>query len=229
MSQETISRSDSTNIDRLYAITQRSVPLALLVVVALAILSAIMPTTKPMTVEHLIGQFRGDTYYWDMYGEPVDIRDRLLIRHSQINGKIAAAQLLGEMGPEATEAVPVLIEALKSGPNDIDTGDGVLPYRSTIAIALGKIGDARAIRPLTEKLKMQEKAVLGPGYSGTFAYEPTGVGHHAIVKALGMFGADAHSAVPFIRALEETDDHRLRDAIKKSLEQIGNDGLSDAF
>jgi len=223
MPQETIDKSNGSDIGKAYFVTQRVVASALSLGAAFLVLSAVLPSTKPKTVANLIKQFKGEAHYWKASGEKAGVFDCIVVRAFRTNSKITAARSLGEMGPEAVEAVPALVEALESGPNDIDTGDGCLPYRSTIAIALGKIGDARAIGPLTEKLKVKEKATFGSGYSGgTFPYQPTGVGHHAIVEALGMFGADAKSAVPFIRALEDTDDYRLRQTIKRSIAQIEN-------
>ena len=142
-----------------------------------------------------------------------------------MTSKITAARMLGEMGPKAVDAVPALIEELENGSNDIETGDGGFPYRSEIAIALGKIGDKRAIRPLIEKLKIKEQATFSSGYSGgTSPHEPFGIGHPAIVEALGMFGRDASEAVPFIRAIADTEDYRLQRKIKDALARIENGG-----
>ncbi len=63
-----------------------------------------------------------------------------------------AAECLGEMGPAATAAVPALLEALESGPNTFDTGDGVIMARDAVMRALGRIGDERAVQPLLDAL-----------------------------------------------------------------------------
>ena len=155
-------------------------------------------------VKKLIKQFKGDACYWDEYGKKIGFFDRWTTRHYEENCKIAAAKLLGKMGPKAKEAVPVLIKALKNGPNDIDTGDGILPYRSTIAIALGEIGDPIAISPLIEKLKIKEKATISSSASFPSNWKfPVGIGHKAIAEALGMFESQAKEAIPYHRSIKK--------------------------
>ena len=184
-----------------------------------------LPGTKAKTVPNMIKQFEGKAYYWNQYGEKPAVTERWLDRYIEVTSKITAARMLGEMGPKAVDAVPALIEELQNGPNDIETGDGGFPYRSEIALALGKIGDKRAIRPLIEKLKIKEKATFSSGYSGgTLRNEPLGIGHPAIVEALGMFGKDASEAVPFIRALADPKDDRLLQKIEDALARIETDG-----
>jgi HEAT repeat protein len=63
-----------------------------------------------------------------------------------------AARCLGKMGPSARPAVPALIKALASGIKDHDTGDGVIPVRSSIIEALGRTGDPRAVDPVADLL-----------------------------------------------------------------------------
>ena len=225
MSEETITQSSGVEADNSYLSTRHLVRLAQCLGVALLILFVVTPNITPKTVGNLTRQFKGKAHYWNRYGEKAGVFERIVSRAFPTTSQIAAARMLGKMGPEAVDAVPALLEALKNEPNDIDTGDGVLPYRSEIAIALGKIGDTRAIAPLTEKLKVHEKATLGAGYSGgTSPYQPTGVGHAAIVEALGMFGDKAKSAAPFIRALKDTnmDNEWLQKEINESLERIEN-------
>ncbi|MBM4377796.1 MAG: HEAT repeat domain-containing protein [Deltaproteobacteria bacterium] len=59
-----------------------------------------------------------------------------------------AARCLAKMGPAAAAAVPALLHALEQCPPGHGTGDGVIPVRSSVIEALGKIGDARAVEPL---------------------------------------------------------------------------------
>jgi HEAT repeat protein len=174
------------------------------------------------TVEKLIKQFQGEAYYWNNSGEKIGFFDRWTTRSFEERCKITAARFLGEMRTRAKEAVPILIEALKTGPNDIDTGDGILPYRSTIAIALGKIGDPRAIHPLIEKLKWKEKATISSGAAFPKNWKfPVGIGHLAIVEALGMFGGQAKEAISYLEALlQDAQDKRLKEAIENALKKI---------
>jgi len=121
-----------------------------------------------------------------------------LRRHDKEQCIIDAAGCLGTMGPEAKEAVPELIKSLKDYAN-VETGDGIIPVRSSIAKALGQIGDLRAIKPLieilasTDPVTISESASLGPSYQPV---ERTS--HEAVAEALGMFGPQAKEAVPYI-------------------------------
>ena len=95
-----------------------------------------------------------------------------------------AAECLAEFGPAARDATPALIEALERGPNDYDTGDGVIPSRSYVASALGKLGDPRAIEPLGRALRSGVPMDRGPG--ALESREPAARG--AVVLALARFG-----------------------------------------
>lgn len=100
-----------------------------------------------------------------------------------------AAECLAEFGPAARDATPALIEALERGPNDYDTGDGVIPSRSYVASALGKLEDPRAIEPLGRALRSGGAMDRGP-----------------VVLALARFGAAAIGYAPdFIAILRAGD------------------------
>ncbi len=176
---------------------------AIVLVVCMVIPSS--PTEK--TVANLIDQFRGDEIYWNPYGEDVSWFDSWKFRNYEISCKILAAHWLGEMGPDGQAAVPVLIEQLVHGPNDIDTGDGILTYRSMIAVALGKIGDPRAINPLIEKLKINEVACRTATGLGPKPID--GIGQEAVIEALLMFGPEAQRALPHLVALHEKPSQAL--------------------
>lgn len=100
---------------------------------------------------------------------------------------VGAARCLEQRGPAAAAAVPALVRVLREGPNDYDTGDGVIPARSAVAAALGAIGDPRAIDPLAAALRNAGPADRGPG--ALVSREPAAV--DAIVAALGRFGPAA--------------------------------------
>jgi HEAT repeat protein len=68
-------------------------------------------------------------------------------RHDKELCIIDAAKALGGMGDLAKAAIVPLVESLAVY-SDIDTGDGILPVRSEIAMALGKIGDPSALTAL---------------------------------------------------------------------------------
>lgn len=124
--------------------------------------------------------------------------DSLLRRHDKENCIIDAARCLGEMGNEAKPAVPVLIQALRNYRN-VETGDGILPVRSSIAEALGAIGDESAIQPLMEVLSSADPVSISSSASLQPTYKPVEkTSHAAVVEALGMFGPKAKRAVPLI-------------------------------
>ena len=100
---------------------------------------------------------------------------------------LGAARCLAKLGPAGTPAVPALVRALRDGPNDYDTGDGVIATRSAIASALGAIGDPRAIDPLAEALGAARPH--DRSWSALARSEPAAV--RAIVEALGRFGPQA--------------------------------------
>jgi hypothetical protein len=100
---------------------------------------------------------------------------------------LGAAHCLESLGASAAPAVPALLRALREGPNDYDTGDGLIATRSAIASALGAIGDPRAIDPLAEALKSAVPADRGAG--AIASREPAA--RLAIVEALGRFGRSA--------------------------------------
>jgi hypothetical protein len=67
-----------------------------------------------------------------------------------------AARCLSKMTLRSKPAVPALLRALESGGKDYDTGDGVIPVRSSVIEALGHSGDERAIEPLAKVLNEPE-------------------------------------------------------------------------
>jgi HEAT repeat protein len=105
-----------------------------------------------------------------------------------------AAQCLGQMGGEAAASVPALVEALDHGPNNFDTGDGIVPARDAVMLALGRIGDPRAVGPLLQALRNPRPVDVGPGAVGYASSEP--VGEAAALEALGMLGSHAALALP---------------------------------
>jgi len=111
---------------------------------------------------------------------------------------IEAAQTLGKNGFKSEKVVTALIEGLNKYQN-VDSGDGLILVRSEIALALGRIGDPAAIKPLiailasNDPVTLSATAMVPPGYK---LVERTS--HGAVAEALGMFGEQAKEAVPYI-------------------------------
>jgi HEAT repeat protein len=104
-----------------------------------------------------------------------------------------AAECIGEMGFAARAATPALIAAVRHGPNNYDTGDGIIPIRDRIVRALGQTGDERALEPLLEALENPRPVDAGPGAVGYASKEP--VGEVAALGALGLLGPAAAPAI----------------------------------
>jgi hypothetical protein len=141
------------------------------------------PTSEPPpSVEDVIGQLEGrhcrfsvDTWNACAPRPRQGLLDRLFTRHEdRWTCPTGAARCLGKMGPDARPAVPALLKALASGISDFDTGDGVIPVRSSIIEALGRTGDPRAVDPVADALRkeadaypaLEALAALGPPAAG---------------------------------------------------------------
>lgn len=68
-------------------------------------------------------------------------------RHDKEQCIIDAAKALGGMGDLAKAAIVPIVESMGKF-SDVDTGDGILPVRSELATALGRIGDVSALTAL---------------------------------------------------------------------------------
>lgn len=128
-----------------------------------------------------------------------------------------AAECLGEMGKQAREAVPALIQALETGPNNFDTGDGPISPRDEIIIALGKSGDPRAVKPLIAAIYSTRPV------DASWTTRPSSgklEKPYAPIEALGLMGSVAHEAVPHIIPFLKNSDPYLFRAAAKALGQI---------
>mgnify|MGYP001172848103 CR=1 FL=1 len=176
-------------------------------------------------IDKLILQVKGEAQFFDADGKELGFFASWSIRHFDEECRINAATLLGRKGGLALKAVEPLIMILKNGPNDIDTGDGILPMRSSVALALGRINDPKAIGPLLEKLKQSEPAAMLSSTSlASDTPRKSGLEQEAIVRALGMFGGQAKEAIPFLEELEkQTKDEALKGTIENTIYRIQND------
>lgn len=174
-------------------------------------------------VDKLIRQLKGEAVYYDIYGKESGYFDAWTVRHFKEDRIVAAAVLLGKMGPGAKKAVPALIEFVENGPDNFDTGDGVIPLRSSAVDALAKIGDKRAVKPLVKKLReINEKLALAyKNAQKNRDVRAATSGARAVVEALGTFAGEAAEALPHITRLLAFDiDAGLRSICEESASKI---------
>lgn len=150
----------------------------------------------------------------------------LTVRHADRECIRAAADCLGAMGRAvAPAAVPALIAAVENGPNNFDTGDGVIAVRDAVVEALGRTGDARALPTLIEALEHPRPVESGPGAVGYTSTEPRG--EVAALHALAALGRVAAPAVPrILPLLQRRTNHpegvRIVEAAAQALAAIGD-------
>jgi HEAT repeat protein len=123
-----------------------------------------------LSVEGLVRQLEGGPFQFRAEGDrcslrrpaafPASLFTWLLEGDDDLISRADAARCLGQLGPAARSAVPALLQALNSGPEDRDTGYGytgvgVISVRSAVIEALGRIGDGRALGPLARVLATQ--------------------------------------------------------------------------
>ena len=164
-------------------------------------------------LNNLIEQLSGKTCIYEIQGSACVNRNpfSFLIRRSDKElCVIDAAKALGMMGARARPAVPSLIEALNKYHN-VDSGDGIIPVRSEIALALGRIGDPAAIKPLIEILVSEDPVTLSATASVPAGYKLVQrTSHGAVAEALSMFGPLAKEALPVLNALADKQQSNLK-------------------
>lgn len=136
-----------------------------------------------------------------------------------------AAVCLAGMGPGAKAAAPAMIEAIRNGPNNYDTGDGTVMVRDAMVEALGKTGDARALPVLIEVLEHPKPMDSGEGATGEASKHP--IGETAALRALGTLGPAASAAIPRIvphlrRPGSSPYDTQVMEAAATALGSIGS-------
>lgn len=148
------------------------------------------------------------------------------VRHADRECIRAAAGCLGEMGRAAAPAsVPALIAALENGPNNYDTGDGIIAVRDAVVEALGQTGDARALPAIIRALENPKPVESGPGAAGYTSQEPPG--EVAALNALAALGRAAAPAVPRVlpllkRRTDSSEGLRIVQAAARALAAIGD-------
>ncbi len=124
------------------------------------------------------------------------------------------------MGGPANAAIPALIDALNKYRN-VDSGDGIIPVRSEIALALGRTGDPSVVKPLIAVLGSDDQVILSESASVGDGYILIkGTTYGAVVEALGMLGAQAKEALPALNGLLVKHPGSLRAAVEAAIRKI---------
>jgi HEAT repeat protein len=196
----------------------------LLVVLALFLSVSAFAADK---VEQLIEQLQGKSQYYDGSGEPLGFFASWTTRHYEEQVRIYAARLLVKEvnAGNRDKILQALIEVLKKGADDRDTGDGIVYNRSEIAFALAKIGDERAIEPLLQTLIGREKLPMINAKAGPekIIIRKTSANLN-IIKALGVFrGIKADNAAALMEQfLIFEQDPMIADHLRESIDLIVN-------
>jgi hypothetical protein len=140
-----------------------------------------------------------------------------LLKSAKKADRIAAAEVLGQIGPEAAPAVPALMVLLK---------DRTTQECNVAARSLGRIGPgAKSAVPLlidflndTEVRQFPFDRSLVPVFPSNFVCMPAEVA----AEALGGIGPDAKAALPVLRAISNP---RLRDnTVREAIRRIDSTG-----
>lgn len=173
-------------------------------------------------VDNLIEQLHGKARYYNQNGESLGFFSSWTIRHYEENTRIWAARLLAKMVTAANreKVLQALLEVLKDGADDRDTGDGIIFNRSEIAFALARIGDGRAVKPLLQTLLGKKTLPLINAKAGPAEIKLKNSSSNInIIRALGTFkGTEAENAATLLEQIlltpqETAIDKELRQSI----------------
>lgn len=179
-------------------------------------------------VDQLIEQLQGKSQYFDGNGESLGFFASWTTRNYEENVRIYAARLLVKElnAGNRDKIVMALIEALKKGADDRDTGDGIIYNRSEIALSLAKIGDERAIEPLLQTLIGRDKLPMINSKAGPekIIIKKTSTNLN-IIKALGAFrGLKAGNAAALMEQfLIFEQDALIAKHLRESIDLIVNE------
>jgi hypothetical protein len=185
-------------------------------------------TAGSSRVDRLIAQLEGRCCeFVARYDSCRELGFAEFMTHPQLECVRSAALCLGKLGPAAAPAVPALLRAARSGPNNYDTGDGVIHVRDAIIESLGRTGDARVLDTVIEALDNPRPPDAGPGSAGYASRTPNG--EIPALQALAHLGPAARPAVPKILPFLQHADERLIIAAVHALEAIGDPAVLPAL
>ncbi|KAF1079923.1 MAG: hypothetical protein GQF41_3821 [Candidatus Rifleibacterium amylolyticum] len=156
-------------------------------------------------VARLIEQLHGKAQYYNANGEELGFFASLTTRNYEEYTRIYAAKLLPKMVNAANRSLIVnaLLEALQSGADDRDTGDGIVFNRTEIAFALAQINDESAVKPLLQKLMGTSTLPMINAKAGPAEIKIARTSSNLnIINALGTFtGLEAENAATMMEML----------------------------
>jgi HEAT repeats len=121
-----------------------------------------------------------------------------------VTSQYSTAEALGGIGPTATDAIPALLQGLKSTNAEV---------RCDTVWALGRIhGEPASVVPQLQKA----------------LHDPTGYVRVAAIVALGFFGTNAASAIPDLTAMLNDQNEYMRGAATNTLKQIDPEAAAKA-
>jgi HEAT repeat protein len=120
--------------------------------------------------------------------------------------RMNAVIALAGLGTDSRPAIPALIPALKDEANRTNLGAFSFTIQEEAAIALGRAsaGTPDGVPALTETMRTTPSAAL----------------RRAAARALGLVGAEARTAVPALRAMQEDTDETVQWTAERALHRI---------
>jgi len=179
----------------------------LLVAIVSAIVGQMTPAQK--TLPNLLDQATGKQFYWDYQGKLYTTWILGLVRRYKERAQIYSIRAIGELGPEAKEEAGLPLLSVFDNSFDINTGDGLVPFRAEIVRTLGMIDAEQAIPVIIASIRERALAsgtVQGspkfggrkinwhdPDYSKW--YDSLEVGPSGIVHSLMWYDSNRHPEI----------------------------------
>ncbi len=173
-------------------------------------------------VSQMIEQLEGRACHWNSSGHKVGLFDRWLTISSSFDGmcKNDAALLLAKAGPKAKPAVPSLIKLIEDQTKTADIADSTEWHgsiRATSALALGKIGDPRAIDGLIALFESNKHISDSstPNYRQSAPYR-----QQEAIRALGEIGVRRPDVINVLLQGLNNQDDEVKASSAKALGQL---------
>lgn len=179
--------------------------------VMVAIVSAIIGQMTPAqkTLPNLLEQATGKKFYWDYQGKLYSSWHLGLVRRYKERAQVYSIRAIGELGPEANEAAGLPLLSMFDDSFDINTGDGLVPFRSEIVRTLAMIDAEHAIpviiASMHERALASEATEVSPKFGARKInwhdadysqwYDSLEVGPSGIVHSLMWYDSKRHPEI----------------------------------